>query len=446
MKRILILGAGRSATDFIDYTLDQAQLYDWHISLGDYDLRLAQEKVHGHQRATAIQVDVNNEAHLGELISNSDAVASFLPPPFHPRIARLCLKHRAHLVTASYVSDEMKEMDEEAKAAGLLFLNEMGADPGLDHMGAMRVIDGIRDKGGKLLSFRSYAGALVAPRCNDNPWGYKFTWAPKNVICAGQGGAARYIRDGQLRYIPYHRLFSIVDEVEVGGEYGVLDAYANRDSLPYREKYGLEGIPTLVRGTLRVPGFCQSWNILVQLGITEDNYRIPQSDQLSYADWLRAYLPANSSDDIRQAVADFTGQPADSPDIARLEWAGLFSHEKIAKANASPADILLDLFLGKWRFEQKDIDMFILSDLFIYELDGKTWRQSSTLSVEGLNHQHTAISRTVGLPSGIGLKQLLTGQIKARGVQIPVTREIYAPVLNELEGMGIAFEEKIEMV
>ena len=444
MKRILILGAGRSATDFIDYTLKQAQQHDWIINLGDYDLNLAKEKVHGHDRAQALQVDVNNEEQLNELISKADAVASFLPPPFHPRIARLCLKHKAHLVTASYVSDEMKALDEDAKAAGLLFLNEMGADPGLDHMGAMRVIDDIRDKGGKLLSFRSYAGALVAPRCNDNPWGYKFTWAPKNVICAGQGGAARYIRDGQLRYIPYHRLFSIVDEVEVGGEYGVLDAYANRDSLPYREKYGLEGIPTLVRGTLRVPGFCQSWNILVQIGITEDNYRIPHSNELSYADWLRAYLPANSSHDIRQAVADFTGLDVGSAEIERLVWAGLFSDKKIEKANASPAEILLDLFMEKWKFQQNDIDIFILSDLFIYELNGQTIRQSSTLSVEGLDHQHTAISRTVGLPSGIGFKLLLNDEIKARGVQIPVTKEIYGPVLDELETMGISFVEKIE--
>jgi saccharopine dehydrogenase (NADP+, L-glutamate forming) len=446
MKRILILGAGRSATDFIEYILKEAQTYDWHVSLGDYDLSLACEKIAGHDRASALHVDVNNEAQLDQLIDNADAVASFLPPPFHPRIARLCLKHKAHMITASYVSDEMKVLDGDAKAAGLLFLNEMGADPGLDHMGAMRAIDDIREKGGELISFRSYAGALVAPRCNDNPWGYKFTWAPKNVICAGQGGAARYIRDGQLRYIPYHRLFNILDQVEVGGAYGKLDAYANRDSLPYRKKYGLGDIPTLVRGTLRVPGYCQSWHILVHLGLTEDSYRIPHAHTLSYADWLRAYLPAGSSKNVREAVANFMSLDSADPAIERLAWAGLFSDQKINRENATPAEILLDLFMDKWHFKKEDIDIFILADLFVYELEGKRWKQQLTLSVEGLDQQHTAISRTVGLPSGIGFKQMLNGNIAAKGVHIPVTKEIYGPILKELEEMGICFDEKTERV
>lgn len=443
MKRILILGAGRSATDFIDYIFSQAPQYDWHITVGDYNLELAEEKVEGQERGKAIQFDVHNTARIAELVSEADAVASFLPPPFHPQIARQCITHKAHLITASYVSDEMRALDQEAKDADLLFLNEMGADPGLDHMGAMSVIDNIRKKGGNITSFRSYAGALVAPRCNDNPWGYKFTWAPKNVICAGQGGAARYIRDGQLRYIPYHRLFGIVDQVEVGGGYGSLDAYANRDSLPYRGKYGLEGIPTLIRGTLRVPGFCQAWHILVQLGLTEDNYRIPYSSSLSYSDWLRSYLPASSHPDLRQAVADFAGLDISSKELDRLEWTGLFSSNKIPKENASPADILLDLFLDKWKFEEDDIDIFILADLFTYELNGKTFKHTSTLSVEGLDHNHTAISRTVGLPAGIGFKLLLTGKITKRGVRIPVTEDIYGPILEELATLGIAFEEKV---
>ena len=350
------------------------------------------------------------------------------------------------MTTASYVSDEMKAMHEEAEAAGLLFLNEMGADPGLDHMGAMKAIDEIRNEGGKLLSFRSYAGALVAPRCNDNPWGYKFTWAPKNVICAGQGGAARYIRDGQLRYLPYHRLFGVLDSVEVDCGYGKLDAYANRDSLPYREKYGLTGIPTLVRGTLRVPGFCQSWYILVQLGLTEDSYRIPHANNLSYADWIRSYLPAGSDPDLRKAVADFAGYDSKSEYIERLAWAGLFSDKIIHLENPTPAEILLDLFLGKWDFNEEDIDIFIMADLFVYTLNGKRYQRRSTLAVEGLDHQHTAISRTVGLPAGIGFKLLLTDKIKRRGVHIPVTPDIYLPILQELEGMGIAFEEKVELL
>ncbi|MFK7968743.1 MAG: saccharopine dehydrogenase C-terminal domain-containing protein [Bacteroidia bacterium] len=444
MKRILILGAGRSATDFIQYIFDQSAEHNWYITLGDYNLPLAQSKIEDPERGKAIQFDVHDEARLEELIKEADAVASFMPPPFHPPIAQLCLKHHAHMITASYVSDEIKALHEEAEAAGLLFLNEMGADPGLDHMSAMRTIDKIHAKGGTIISFRSYAGALVTARSNDNPWGYKFTWAPKNVICAGQGGAARYIRDGQLRYIPYHRLFGIVDDVKVGGEYGTLEAYANRDSLPYRSKYGLENIPTLIRGTLRVPGFCATWLILVQIGLTEDNYRIPHSNTLSYADWMRSYLPAKSHPDLRQAVADFAGLTVDSPEIGRLEWAGLFSDDIIECDNASPAEILLDLFLKKWKFEEKDTDIFILSDLFQYELDGKRYRYSSTLSAEGLDHQHTAISRTVGLPAGIGLKLLLTGKLKRRGVRIPVTADLYEPILNELSTLGISFEESIE--
>lgn len=437
---ILILGAGRSATDFIDYILQAAPSHEWRVTVADYNLPLAQRKVQGQDHATAEAFDVHNHAQVDEMVSKATAVASFMPPQFHPIVAEACLKHGAHLITASYVSPEMEALDAQAKAKGLLFLNEVGADPGIDHMGAMQEIDEIHAKGGVIQAFRSYAGALVAPQCNTNPWGYKFTWAPMNVVTAGQGGAARYIRDNQLRYLPSHRLFSVLDDVEVGGGYGTLEAYANRDSLPYREKYGLTGIPTLIRGTLRVPGYCAAWNILVQLGLTDNRYKIPGSENLTYRQWVACYLPQRFADDPEAGICSYFSLPHDGEIMHKLRWLDLFSDRPITCENASPANILLDLLLEKWAFEPTDIDLFVMSDIFQYTLDGKLYQRKSILSVEGLDQDHTAISRTVGLPSGIAMKLLLTGKLTARGVRIPVKQDVYEPILAELSTIGIAFE------
>lgn len=445
MQHILILGAGRSATDFIQYLLDQSLSHDWEIVVGDYNLALAQEKVGSHPKAKAIFFDLADDDLLQRSVQQADLVASFLPAHMHKTVAKACLAHSTHMITASYISPELKLMDEAAREKDLLFLAEMGADPGLDHMSAMQHIDEIKAKGGDLISFKSYTGALVAPACENNPWGYKFTWMPMNVVLAGQGGAARYIRDQQFRYLPYHRLFTITDTVKVPGAYGELEAYANRDSLPYCERYGLADVPTLIRGTLRVPGYCEAWNVLVQLGVTDNTYRIADSHKITYGQWLRSYLPAKGPENVEELLASFIGVSLDSPVMERLRYLEICSDRPVSRENGTPAEILLDLLMEKWKFEDSDTDTLIMVHEFIYTYKVQTYKRTSSLASEGLDHQHTAISRTVGLPAGIGARLMLEGKIKARGVHIPVTPEIYAPILEELKQFSLDFEESEEI-
>ncbi len=442
MTNILILGAGRSATDLIDYLLHLAPQKDWKITVGDFDKELALQKVNGHSHGEAIFFNVNDEALVEKYVGNARIVASFLPAHMHIIVAKACLKHHAHMVTASYLTEDMKALDELAKAEGLILLNEMGADPGLDHMSAMLHIDAIKAAGGEIFSFKSYTGALIAPRSNDNPWGYKFTWAPLNVVLAGQGGTARYVRDNRFRYIPYHRLFSITDTVAVPGGYGTLEAYANRDSLPYRSKYGLEAVPTLIRGTLRLPGFCEAWQALVLLGLTDHSYLVEQADHFTRAQWLGAYLPYNRNPDLEVATADFLGVDTNSPLMDKLRYLDLFSQKPIKRKQATPAEILLDLLAEKWVFKPEDTDSLIMVHEFAYRLAGKTYLRKTGLAYEGKNHDHTAISQTVGWPAGIAIKLILEKTISTPGVHIPVEEEIYRPVLAELEELGIRFEEE----
>lgn len=446
MTHILILGAGRSATDLIAYLLKLAPEKNWKITVGDFNQQLAEQKVSGHAHGEAIFFDVKDEKLVEKYVGSASIVASFLPAHMHVIVAKACIKHQAHMVTASYLSDEMKALDEDAKEAGLILLNEMGVDPGLDHMSAMQQIDAIKAKGGNIFSFKSYTGALIAPRCNDNLWGYKFTWAPMNVILAGQGGTARYVRDNKYRYLPYSRLYSVTDTVAVPGAYGELEAYANRDSLPYRAKYGLEEVPTLIRGTLRVKGFCEAWHALVRLGLTDNGYKIEHADKYTYAEWLSAYLPYRRDENIEVATATFIGTEVDSPIMDRLRYVGLFSTENIPLSEASPAEILLDLLSKRWVFQPDDTDLLVMVHEFAYSLNGKSFLRKTGLAYEGMDHEHTAISQTVGFPAGIAIKLILEKVITTPGVHIPVGKEIYEPVMAELDELGIHFEEVEEEI
>lgn len=442
--QILIIGAGRSATDAIEYLLQYAESRQWRVVVGDFDAALAEQKVGSSPAGKAIAFNVKDDAFRKEHIAAADIVLSFLPADMHLLVANDCLALKKHLVTASYVSPEMRALDGQAREAGLIFLNEIGLDPGLDHMSAMRNIHDIRSKGGKLLSFISSCGALVAPESNDNEWGYKFTWRPMNVILAGQGGAARYIQDGELRFIPYHRLFQETQVIQVPGGYRMLEAYANRDSLSYLSIYGIEDIPTLMRCTLRVQGFCEGWNALIQLGLTDNSYRIQGTEKMTYAQFTRSFLPAEVTKlhpDLRHALASFLGVDVYSEVIGRLQSIGLLDETLIPNKHATPAEVLHDLLEARWVFREGDIDTNVLVDEFVYELGGTRYRRTSSLAVNGIDAMHTAISRTVGLPAAIGVTLIAEGKIPQRGVLIPIYPEIYEPVLERLAPLGIAFEE-----
>lgn len=440
MKNILIIGAGRSASSLIKYLLDNSSQENWKITVADISLDLAQKKINNHPNARAIAFDINNESQRHEEIQKSDIVISMLPASMHMSVAKDCVRMKKHLATASYVSKEMAELNDEAKKAGVILMNEIGLDPGIDHASAMKIIDEIHAAGGELVSFKSYCGGLVAPESNDNPWGYKFSWNPRNVVLAGQG-TAQYIENGKYKYIPYNRLFKQIETIEVEG-YGKFDAYANRDSLSYRKPYQLENIPTILRGTLRMPGYCKAWNVFVKLGWTDDTYKIENSEKLTYRELLEAFLPKGNAS-VKEKLAAFMGNEVDEDVMQKIEWLDIFGDRKIKLANATPAQILQDLLEEKWKLKEHDKDMIVMQHQFEFKnQESRVKRITSSLVVKGEDQIYTAMAKTVGLPLAITVKLILQEKIKARGVVIPTIKEIYEPVLKELESFGVKFIEK----
>lgn len=439
-KNILIIGAGRSSSSLIGYMLQHAAKESWSVTVADVSIDFVKQKTKNYQEVRAIAFDINNAQQREEEIKRSDIVISMLPASMHMNVARDCVKFKKHLATASYVSNEMQELDASAKAADIVLLNESGLDPGIDHASAMKVIDKIHEEGGELTSFKSFCGGLVAPESNDNPWGYKFSWNPRNVVLAGQG-TAQYMEHGEYKYIPYNRLFTQIETVDMDKN-GKYDAYANRDSLSYRKMYNIEKIPTMLRGTLRMPGYCKAWNVFVKLGLTDDTYKIEASAKLTYRGLLEAFLPKGKKSTKEKLIA-FMGNEADVATIGKIEWLGIFEDRKIKLSKATPAQILQDLLEEKWLLKEHDKDMIVMQHQFGY-LNSKHEIKNivSSLVVKGEDQTYTAMAKTVGLPLAIITKLILQGKLKARGVIIPTIKEIYNPLLLELESLGIKFEEK----
>jgi saccharopine dehydrogenase-like NADP-dependent oxidoreductase len=440
MKKILIIGAGRSASTLINYLLDQAEFCNWTVKVADRNEALAKEKVGDHPHGIAIGFDVNDAEQCAAEIDEADLVMSLLPPHMHIIPAEYCLKHNTNLITASYVSDEMKAFDEEARAKGLIFLNEVGADPGIDHMSAMEMIDRIHEEGGVIRSFRSYCGALVAPE-SSNMWGYKFTWAPRNVILAGSGDVASYLKMGKVKYLPYHNLFRRTEKIDVPN-HGEYEAYANRDSVPYSSLYGLDKAETLLRATLRHPGFCEMWNSFIELGLTDDSYQIADSHGMSYRDFVCAYINEIPARTDEENLAFFLDMPLGGSTMKKILALELLSDKKIPLENASPADILQYILASKWEFKEDDIDILVMQHQLEYEVNGVRRKLIASMVDKGRDHENTAISRTVGLPAAIAAKMVLNGKITATGVHIPIIKEIYEPILEELKVHGIRFVEE----
>ncbi|MBL7927166.1 MAG: saccharopine dehydrogenase NADP-binding domain-containing protein [Bacteroidia bacterium] len=438
MRNILVLGAGRSASTLINYLLKHSSQQQWYVTVADASLQLAQQKVASHSHATAIQIDVETE-ELDKYISKADIVISMLPAHMHAPVAVACLKHRKHLVTASYVSQQIAALHNDANDAGITFMNECGLDPGIDHMSAMKIIDKLHADGCTIKSFKSYCGGLVAPQSNNNPWGYKFTWNPRNVILAGQS-TARYIENNSYKYIPYNRLFTQTESIDIP-DFGLFDGYANRDSLSYRNVYGLHNIPTLLRGTLRYEGYCKAWDVFVRLGLTDDSFKIENASNLSYAKWLSSFLPKHTTN-MRQAVADFYGIDVNDKVMDAVWFTGIASDDLIGLDNASPAQILQHKLEQCWQLQPNDKDLIVMVHLFDYEDANKKKQQlKSWLTVIGDDAAYTAMANTVGLPLAIVTKLILNGQIKDTGVLLPVKADVYNPILNELETLGVVFNE-----
>lgn len=439
MNNILIIGAGLSSSSLIKYVLEQAAVRSWFVTVADANLENAEKKVRNHPNGRAVWLDVLKVNDRRELIGRADVVVSILPAHLHLEVAHDCVKLKKHLITASYVSQEMYRLGDEARDRELIFMGEMGLDPGIDHMSAMKVIDEIKEAGGKITAFRSYTGGLIAPESDDNPWHYKITWNPRNVVLAGQG-TAQYLENGRLRYQPYHRLYKECRSIDIP-EVGTMEAYANRDSLLYREAYGLGDIPNILRGTLRYPGFCEAWDALIQIGLTDADFPILHSGEISYHELMDAYVDQHIGGSVKERIAQMLSEDINSPIMKKLEWLGVFSKKKIKLPNATPALILEHLLRDKWKLKPTDKDMVVMHHEFEYEKKGEKRIRTSTMSQKGVNAEETAMAQTVGLPMAIFVKLVVEGKIKSRGVQIPVMKEVYEPVLTELEEYGIVFKE-----
>jgi saccharopine dehydrogenase (NAD+, L-glutamate forming) len=441
MRNILILGAGKSTGVLIDYLLNKAIKEKLFITIGDLNLENAQALTNGHTSSKAILFDVFNKDQRREEIKKADLVISMLPARFHIEAAKDCLLFGKNLVTASYVSPEMAALNEEVTAKNLIFLNEIGVDPGIDHMSAMHVIDRIKSEGGKMLIFESFTGGLVAPEDDDNLWRYKFTWNPRNVVTAGQGGAAKFIQEGKYKYIPYNKLFRRTEFLDVDG-YGRFEAYANRNSLKYRKDYGLEDIDTLYRGTMRRPGFSKAWNMFVQLGMTDDTYVLEDSENMSYRDFVNSFLPYSPTDSVELKMRHELRVDQDDIMWEKLVELDIFNNQKkTGLKTATPAQMLQRILEDSWTLEKGEKDMIVMYHKFGYEINGERKQIDSTMVCLGDGDLQTAMAKTVGLPLGIAALRILNKEIKAIGVQIPLSDAIYTPILKELEEYGIRFQE-----
>ncbi len=441
VRTILVLGAGKSTSYLLDYILANAEKENLQLVIGDLHPEHISPSISSHPSCKVVVLDVFNDDARRKLIASSSIVVSMLPARLHIKIAEDCVLHKKHLVTASYVSKEIAALNKEVEKNRLVFMNEIGLDPGIDHMSAMEVIDRIRSQGGKMLLFESFTGGLVAPSKNSNLWNYKFTWNPRNVVLAGQGGAAKFIQEGTYKYIPYQKLFRRTEIVDIE-DYGSFEVYPNRDSLNYREAYGLQDALTLYRGTMRRVGFSKAWHVFVMLGMTDDSYIIENSEGMSYRDFVNLFLPYSPTDSVELKLRHYLKIDQDDIRWGKLLELDLFNpSKKIPIKNATPAKMLQYILEDSWTLEEEEKDMIVMYHKFGYEIDGKKKQIDANMVVLGENQSHTAMAKTVGLPVAMATIQILNGKITTPGVQIPIGKEVYQPILEELKTYGITFKE-----
>jgi len=440
MKRILILGAGLVAKPLVRYLLDQP---DFEVEVASRTVSKAVKLIDGHPKGTAKELNLKSEEGLRDEVSRADLVISLVPYAFHPKVAKYCIDFRKHMVTTSYVSEIMQNLDAEAKRAGIIILNEIGLDPGIDHMEAMRIIHEVKQKGGEIRSFTSYCGGLPAPEANTNPFGYKFSWSPIGVLLAGKN-SAQYYKDGQQVFIPSENLFDDYKIIDIEG-LGDFEGYPNRNSLPYIDLYNIGSTRTMLRGTLRNLGWCQTMKKIVELGLLDEEAK--DWTGMTYAGVLRSILDESEGKDLKKSFASRLGMEENADVVRRLEWLGLLDEKPLPLEKGSALDILGALMLEKLQYEEGERDMIVLEHTFVASYpDEKKEKIKSTLIDYGIPNGDSSMARTVGLPAAIGTKLILEGKIEEVGVHIPIKPAIYVPVLEELRALDIVFNEKREWI
>ena len=435
MKKVLVLGAGLVVRPLVVYLLDKG----YQVTVASRTVSKAEVLIGGHENGRPVSWTVDKEQELKQMVSEHDLAVSLLPYQYHVQVANACLEFGKHLVTTSYVSDAMKELDEKAKAQNLVFLNEVGLDPGIDHMSAMKVIHDVQNKGGKIKSFRSTTGALQAFEANNNPFGYKFSWAPRGVLLASKN-PSKWLENGRIREYPGEELFENYTIENVPGV-GAFENYPNRDSVPYKEIYDLKDADTVYRGTFRMTGWCETMRNVVALGwLTETP--LEGFTGSTFADVTRHLVKAAPEEEVDKATACFLNLKPYATVIKRLEWLGLFSDRPLPEDRDNPLDCLNVLSLEKMALGDNERDMIVMHHEFIAEFPDRTEIITSTLLDFGIIGDDTSIARTVSLPAAIAVRMILEGAITEYGVSVPVSPGIYNPILDELSNIGINFKEE----
>ncbi|SIS48828.1 saccharopine dehydrogenase family protein [Belliella pelovolcani] len=439
MHTILIIGTGKSSTYLIDYLAKTTVEKNRKLILADLSKDLAIQKAKINPQIVATAIDLNNISERKKIVAQADIVISMLPAFLHPLIAEDCLELGKHFFTASYESEQLRSLSNQIKEKDLLFLNECGLDPGIDHMSAMKIIHQEQAKGNEIIGFKSFTGGVLAPESEDNPWKYKFTWNPRNVVLAGQG-VSRFIRNGKYKYVPYHMLFKRLETISFE-DVGDFDGYPNRDSLSYRKIYGLDNIPTMLRGTLRRAGFCQSWDVFVQLGMTDDSFEMDLPAGFTKRMFVNSFLPYHDEKSIETKIMELLPWVTEEI-IAKIAWLGILDEEELPKLKGSPAAILQVILEDKWSLKPSDKDMIVMQHLVEIKTPIGNKSIKSSLVCKGENQTYTAMAKTVGLPLAIAVDLFLDGKITSRGLQIPTVPEIYQPILDTLEQEDIIFKEQ----
>jgi saccharopine dehydrogenase-like NADP-dependent oxidoreductase len=446
MKRILVLGAGQSTPYLTHHLLALAEEHDWHVTVGDLDRDLAQQRVGDHSRGTAIRFDVNDEQVRSKQIKRADVVINMLAARFQDLVAWDCVTHGKHMLSVSYRNRTVRDLGPDAQRKGILLLTELGLDPGIDHMSAMSVIDGVHARGGKILRFRSYGSGIPAPNQEHNPLRYVITWNPRNVVMASEQGA-QYMENDKIKIVPWHHVFHHTWPVEVGGV-GTLEAYPNRDSIAYMKTFGLQHVRTMIRATLRYPGWSETWEKIVRIGLPNEDLRIPRLHERSYREVVEMFLPMTNVDELVETrLSRFLGISPTGKIMENLTWLGLFSDEEVGCEGETPAAMMIHLLKRKLPLVPGMRDMVvIMHELDVEYGDSRSERITSTLVAEGEANGFTAMAKTVGLPTAVTAKLLMLGKLKLTGSHIPTQRSIYEPVLREMAGAGLEFVENLQHV
>lgn len=436
MKKITLLGTGKSCQHLILNLINHTTNWNIELAIGDIEISHIKNRFEKHSNVSFFKIEKDNFNAIETEIQSSFITISMLPANLHIQIAKMCLKYQSHLITPSYVSEEMKALNNEVKAKKLIFLNEMGFDPGIDHLTTMKIYHELKEKGAQLTSYKSYAGGLVAPKSDTNPWGYKFSWNPRNVILAGQGGTIKYLENNKNRFIPYYALFQNAEQISISNDL-TFDGYANRDSLKYKEVYQWDQIETLYRGTLRRPNFCKAWNILVMLGLTDDSFELHLPENSTYSDFYSQFYDKKTIHKQFSSIWD--------TDIEKkLDSIGFNdSYNVLKKTSGTPASILQSILEEKWVLEDSDTDFVVMVHYFGFIQNKKSYQIESYMTLEGEDSTYTAMSKTVGMPIFYATEMILNQEIKDFGVILPLDKEIYLPILKKLEEIGIVFHEKI---